>query len=101
MITTPVDTWYAVEASPLGGLTLTPVKEMMVRNQRQFLDDDWNAEVDYRPLWMFRSLEQAETFRREAVAERRRRREVREEGTKGTEGTEKGVDRVDRVDQVD
>jgi hypothetical protein len=77
MKNTPVDTWYAVEASPKGGLTLTPVREMMMRNQRQFLEDEWNEEVDYRPLWMFSTLEQAEAFRLDAKRERKRRREER------------------------
>jgi hypothetical protein len=75
--TTPVDTWYAVEASPKGGLTLTPVRDLHMRNQRQFLEDAWDAEVDYRPLWLFPNLEQAESFRREAKEERRRRRALR------------------------
>lgn len=77
MKTTPVDSWYAVEASPKGGLTLTPVKEMMMRNQRQFLADDWNEEVDYRPLCFVPSLEQAEGIRRDAKKERAHRRGIK------------------------
>ena len=71
---TPVDGWYAVEASPKGGLKLTPVREMHMRNQRMFLDDAWDPDVDYRPLWMFKSLEAAESFMREAKGERGARR---------------------------
>jgi len=77
---TPVDTWYAVEASPKGGLRLMPVRDMHLRNQHQFLEDAWDPEVDYRPLWMFPSLEEAEYFRRDARNERKRRRELREGG---------------------
>lgn len=79
MRSTPVDTWYAVEASPKGGLTLTPVRDMHMRTQRQFLEDEWNPEVDYRPLWIFPMLEQAEAFRLDAKRERARRREEKQE----------------------
>ena len=96
---TPVDGWYACEASPRGGMRITPVREMHMRNQHQFLEDAWDDEVDYRPLWVFPSLEAAESFRRDARKERKRRREERcavvgdGEGknftTENTEGTER------------
>lgn len=67
---TPVDNWWAVESSPHGGMQLTPVREMMERNQSDFLAGD--DSLDYRPLWLFEHFEQAEAFRLAAVRERKR-----------------------------
>ena len=92
MKTTPVDAWYAVEWSPMGGMKLTPVREMFERNQMQFMGGECPAELDYRPLWIFPSMEIAEAFRAEARTERRRRRE--EKGKEDGDGAAKSSDGV-------
>jgi hypothetical protein len=71
MKTTPVDSWYAVEWSPCGAMKLTPVREMHERNQRHFMQQEL-PELDFRPLWMCPSLEEAESLRSAIRAEYRR-----------------------------
>lgn len=85
-----ISQWYAVEASPLGGLAILQVEEILWRNTKAFeagkLPSGWEI------LGMWPSLQLAEEMRRQFKARRRERRNDGAQGACGEGGPRPGAD---------